>query len=691
MEYWPYLEGILHNAPPRHAESLLQKPCLVPLPGSELINRLLATAAWANMHMLLSRHMLSSLARKRDTADREVPEAMYALLAAVLPNLLYPSLEYTPWLVLPLPVIQKDLGRLIYILAGLLPQGRETYYPGNFSPEGLRAIEQARQVFAAMHPGFTGSLVLIPLLEENGPSITGGSLGLPLALALHLLHTRRRWPEGLYASGCLDRQGKILRVDGLAEKCSILPDPRWVFLSGSDAERYPGKTSVTPVETLSRAIENLEWILMGEDPVKAAAWRVYRNNPRHFLLHFHEIPMGFLYDPKSRDILIEIKSRLFEFLPLVTKALHNCTFETSRAALLTALFNDVQLLEIPAFGDVSMEIAVFDYSLARIAHANHIGDTSAIETWTGIQHRLRASVSAEEQLIALNHQFIAERFNRFAFREDIPPRIIELIAEEDKLNLVRFSAKRHLGAMYGTLCQNYGFCGPAYLPRFLDCLEKAVTAFGRTFMTENKRLDCYRFYGLLEAGSREEAVKALNLYLECHETAGLEEWIRVIERHCEAGEKGCLFTVSAILRGFADLDIALTADQLENMHRLLYDKLPASAPHPWQLILFNLARLLARVGKKEAVVVCLDRMVEICNFGGETMQCMGVLAFSQLHVEGLAEKRHYQAAQQLLAKVQQSPYLDQAHFDPLFQLSTLEERLQRVADERKQFFPFTYR
>jgi hypothetical protein len=135
----------------------------------------------------------------------------------------------------------------------------------------------------------------------------------------------------------------------------------------------------------------------------------------------------------------------------------------------------------------------------------------------------------------------------------------------------------------------------------------------------------------------------------------------------------------------------LTPGQLEKIHGLLYGTLPVFGRHPWQLMLFNLARLLTRGGQRPAVAVCLDKMAAVCQAGRETMQSMGLLAFSSLHVQGLAEKHHYRAAKQLLDKMRQSRYLDQAHFAPLYRPASLEERLRTVADGRKRFFPFTYR
>jgi hypothetical protein len=689
VDHWRYLNALLEHAP-SHAEQELRRPCRVPLPDVKVFSRLLAAAARNKLAALLAGHVLSALAA-RELVAGWAPEALGGLLAALFPGRILPPVEQTSWLTAPLPVIQGDTGKLVYLLAGLLPEGGSIYASGNLTPACRRYAEQALALFSAMHPGFAGSLVLIPLLKADGASITGGSLGLPLALALHLLHTRRPWPEGFYASGCLNRQGKILPVDGLVEKCSVLAAPRCLFFAARDAARYSGPAYVNPVATLSQAIEDLEFILLQEDPGKAALFRTYLHGPLHFLAHFNELPPAFLRHDKSRGILKEINNRPFEFLPLVTAALHGCTFEPSRAALLTALYDDGQLLAMPTADDATREVEIFVYSIARIAHANHIGDTAAVETWTKIQHRHSRSITTDDRLLALNHHFIAERFNCYAFRDDIPRPIVDLLEKVERTNRILSDANRNLGAMYGTLCQNFGFCGPGYLAGLLAYKEKAANAFNRKFKAESRRLESYEFYGRLETGEKRDAVKALNRYLELPATAETEEWLGIMKDKLAPGAGGDLFTLSAILRALVDLDTPLSADQLENIHSLLYDNLPAAGHHPWQLMLFNLARLLAGAGKRGEVAECLDRMVDVCNLGKETMQAMGLLAYSELHLQGLAEKRHYRAAEQLLEKMQQNRYLNQAHFAPLYLPVPLERKLRLLVDHRPRFFPFTYR
>lgn len=689
MEHWRYLNVLLENAP-SHAELELQRPCLAPLPDVEFFSGLLATAARNNLASLLAKHALSTLAEKECMPGWPL-EALGDLAATVFPGRALQLGALTAWLILPLPVVQGYTGRLVYLLAGLQPEGSSIYVSGHLSSESLRYAEHIFGNISTMHPGFSGSLVLIPLLKDDSPSITGGSLGLPLALALHLLHTRRAWPEGFYASGCLNPQGRVLPVDGLVEKCGVFENPRCLFFAVPDAECYSGTTYVNGVATLSQAVEDLEFILLGEAPEKAAVFRAYLHSPRHFLAHFNELPSAFLRHDKSRRMLQEIKSKPFEFLSLVTDALHNCTFDTSKAALLTALYDDGQQLQMPTADDAAMEIQVFEYSVARIAHANHVGDTAAVKTWMEIQGRHSRSITTDDRLLALNHHFIAERFNCYAFQDNIPRPIVDLLEKVEQTSKMLSDANRNLGAMYGTLCQNFGFCGPGYLADLLVYKKKAANAFNRKYKSESRRLENYEFYGRLEAREKGNAVLALNRYLECPDTADTGEWLRKMKEKSAPGGRGDLFIVSAILRGLVDLDITLTADQMENIHSLLYDNLPAQGHHPWQLILFNLARLLATAGHKKAVAVCLDKMVEICNQGGETMQAMGLLAYSELYIHGLTEKRHYRATDQLLEKMRQSRYLDHTHFAHLYQPEPFEKRLRLLVDDRARFFPFTYR
>lgn len=689
MEYWQYLHTLL-ECRPSHVEPLLQRPCLAPLPDIEFLDDLLAAAEGTNLADLLRKHLLSSLAQNAHPVDG-ASEVLQRLLVSVFPQLQLAPVEKIPWLVMPLPVVQGTGGKLIYFLAGLLPHAQGVHSSGALSADSMRYTERVFELYTAIHPDFSGSLILMPLRNNDSTPVTGGSLGLPLALALHLLRSRRKWPEGFYTSGCLDVGGNVLPVEGLEEKRSVLENPRCLFLAPADAERYLGKAYAKPVATLTQALEELDFILLGEDPEKAALFRLYLHSPRNFLGHFDELPTVLLRHDKSRKILAEIKSKPTTYLPQVTNALYRCTYEPSRAATLTALYDDGQQLEIPAVDDETTEIEIFEYSLARIAHANHIGDTAAAETWKKIQHRHRESITSGDKLLAHNHHFVAERFNRFAFRNDIPPEIVDLLDKTEQKNEITSDADKILGAMYGTLCQNFGFCGPGYVADLLACKEKAARAFNRKFRVESGRLENYEFYGRLEARDTPKALQALNRYLELPETAETDEWLRILKEKIAPGPRKDLFKVAAILRVLVDLEIPLSAGKLKNIHSMLYANLPAAGHHPWQFILFNLARFLAAAGQENAVVLCLDKMVNVCNLGKETIQVMGLLAYSELYLQGLAEKRHHLAAEQLLKKMQQSHYLDQAHFASLYQPIPLQQKLQLLVDNRARFFPFTYR
>ena len=79
-----------------------------------------------------------------------------------------------------------------------------------------------------------------------------------------------------------------------------------------------------------------------------------------------------------------------------------------------------------------------------------------------------------------------------------------------------------LGRLYGTIGQNYAFCGPEYLEVTEDYLNKAMNIFGDGrkphFLRDWQQDLCYLIYAYLDAGRWARAKELMIRYL------GIEDW-----------------------------------------------------------------------------------------------------------------------------------------------------------------------
>lgn len=667
----------------------MRQPCPQSLQDRQQLDSLLALATRSGLVNLLRRHLLSGLACCG--GDGAQSQLYSELLSSVIPDSAAGSLHGSRWLVFPLPVFQGQKGRIIQVLAGLSPASDSLHIAGNLQHDSQLAAKRTIAALATIRPAFWGTVILIPLLGDSEPPIDGESLGLPLALALYLLQTGSAWPEGIYASGCVNNKGQVQPVAGLKKKFETAVRPRCFFVAERDQHKLAESVTVIGCVTLDQALEDLEFMLLSDDPEQVVKLRGYSHNPDHLLLHFHELPLPFCRHPRSSQLLSALREDPGKHLKEAANALETCTYDAARAALLADIFPIEAIERVIAGADTHGLLHAFEWCTARIAHANHIGDTASGADWAGLQQQLALHVTTDELLSSLNHHFVADRFNRYNFSIEIPPTVLELLDQEERRNAACFRPNRQLGAMYGTLCQNFGFCGPLFLDTFDEYANRAEAAFGNRYAGEKQRLLAYRLYVLLDAEDGRGAGLALNRYLHLAETAGPDDWHSALCRSLEEKRQESPYGAALILRTMADLDIRLSATQLDDIGNLLATHLPRHGQHPWQLISLNSARLLIRDDRVEACRAHLRRMAEICCNGGETMQVMALLAYSELHIHGLAGGEQYRRAEELVNDIQLSRHLKQEHFAGLFHHNSTQKMLRHLADNRALFFPFSYR
>lgn len=691
MSSWQQLQTLLTHSP-RHAQSILRQPCRFPLPDRGTSNNLMSKATSLGMANQLSRYLLSSLAHQTANDPREAE--YLELLSTVAPEVSLATLEGTSWLMVPLLTTQGvNGGRLVHVLAGLVPGQQPLLAAVGFSAGSRDALQIAYSACSRLHHVLGKSLVVIALTSQQTPPICGCSLALSFSFATYLLDRQRPWPEGIYATGCLDSRGSVIAVDGIEEKCRVarVHSGKAIFVAAGNREDVPYPLVAVPCTTLAQALNDLEYVLLANEPDELVKFRPFLLNEKLLLTHFYELPSSLLQHPECKQALQSIAEHPDDYLYHAVRALHNCAFDVVRAIRLTSLFPIETLQELIDRGDDQTAQNIYEWCINLIACANHCGNTHSIQPWRNFQHSLENTVAADQHLVAWNHLFVADRFNRYHFDPEIPEDIKRLIAEEEARNIIAPRPNKNLGAMYGTLSQNCGFCGPNLFAGLVAYAEKAEASFDKRFAMEKSRLHNYRIYGYLDRLEFQDAGAWLSRYLGLAQNSSPESWLDQISNLLTGNREGRLFALALVLRTLADMGFRPRKMRLHTMTTEVVRKIPRHAQHPWQLILMNLARLVGDSGSAAECRVLLQRAATVCEAGGETMQAMVLLVYAEMQFQGVIDRAEVAAAETARQLVLASRYLYQPHFQSLRNEPDTEAMLASVHRDRSTLFPFSYR
>lgn len=687
VNHWRQLETLLSYSP-EHASLLLQSPCHSLPPDLPCYLRLEQKAAKVHLTQLLRKHMLTSMAFN-DSMD----EAQALMLARILQEYcevsLLPPNNRIQWIVFPVPVTRGSNGRIMQILLGHCSDGSSRIDARQMSPDSLAAVAEARDALSTLDTEANGTLILLPLLPDDSRPLTGRSLGLPCAIALHLLTDKLQWPGGLLATGRLAADGRVHSVSGLKEKQAAMQDIRCFIVPENETVADCG--NAIGCYTLNQAIDAVDLFSLATTPEQINRYRHSLTDPKHFLDHFHELPLPFLTMEKCKQYILRMSAQPHIYLENAAKKLHTCTCDPPRGVILATLYTAEQLANAVET-EPKMLRHVINWCVGRLAYANHSGETSGVDTWLRLHDRLQTEMPVEELLESLNHRFITTRLNRYVFSPKIPPPIAALL-EEEAGKKASCKANRHVGAMYGTLAQNCGFCGPDYFDQLDSYSAMAERAFSRIYSDECRRLQVYRLYGLLDREEIGRIADLLNPYLDLPHSAEPSQWLTEAAKRIASKNNDDHYTALLTLRTVADLvelgkilPALSLAETIGTLPRIGSMRMH----HPWQLIAFNMARLFLSHNLRAQAVSLFEQSIAICRRGCETMQAMALLGYAELHKHSLADKIHYREAGQVLQHIETSRYLNREHFSPL-QGYSIADALEKVADNKRRFFPFSYR
>ncbi len=540
------------------------------------------------------------------------------------------------------------------------------------------------------------NLYTFALLPPNAKMDIGGrSLGLSIALAALSALTGEPTIKGLLATGDVspDPPFKIRPVSEIEVKSDLVCRGGYRLFLIPDTGTNTGQPSSTipiqPVLDLRQAwflarLYSPEWkkdlVLMTHIPHDP---KLLANN----CLDIHVDLLERLLDcPEMRDLVRQMIQDQDCVQTIISK-LDNCyrfnVKEPRKAAVLRTIFSQEE-----DFSSLKNRypIMAFQWAVLNLKHANHCGDNATSRYWKEQANELQQecrTTKPQDYSHFLNNLCVSLH-NTYTFHPDPPVEFMEALQEEERCS--RGTINEVLGSMYGTLAQNYAFCGPAWLKQVVQYVNLAQDLFGQGEVLESRkdwiREYSYLVYAFLDANHIRKARTALWNYLDIQDWSGLPAWEQM-QRY----EQG------ALARYLADSSSRKTvAKEMDIAGKLLREVSPESfqPDHPNQLIAWNFGRLSWVLGNLPLAGQWLETSIRLCQCSNETIAVMTLLPLSGLHRAGLLTEDHRKIFEHTKESVRSSSFLNQEHFKELM-AGPVEKVLTMVWEDAGRFFPFSSR
>lgn len=591
-----------------------------------------------------------------------------------------------------------------HLLCGLARDGRgelliSPWSRHLFDPLFIQSMEKAHEMFLDRgDSGPTVSFCVFPLSEPLDYALfCGDSAGLPVYLCGRQLLEGKTWPENLAATGRLE-DGRIAEVGHIREKMAEAEK------SGARIFLYPASNLPPDQEGNGSMIclpaDDVSWAhcacdLGRSDPEHLHRFLDILSSPRQFAAFCGDIPDSAtsLADRAVARLVPGIISApdLFERFSGQMETLM-VSGRYSYASFLVSRFN-------PGIEKAGNLTPVHDlkWSVFNLELANHRGDVASARFWSDRAGRVKVQALKHPAGRGLdpwvaNHGFVAACHNHYNFRPEMVQGLAVLAEKVEHFLLYSIDAEDgviepSLGAIYGTMAQHFGFCGPAYLQETLRFSKKAMERFGGTygepeFSSEKAsilRQYNYITYAFLDAGNTEEARRHLLLYLEQPDLESVAGRLDVLSD----------WELALVARYMADRgDGPLVAACVEFAGKARENRVAQS--HPWQLWCLNMARCALKTGDTRLARELAFQSLDICRSArsGDAMNVMALLPLSFLYAQGLAPL--HDLAPHYKATAETALGLNPDHFSAL-NPQDCKAGLADISRRPAAFFPFSYR
>lgn len=602
------------------------------------------------------------------------------------------------WAAVPVAVVLDKSPRLRYFMIGLLPNAESNpSWPDWANPlmaeTTKKSIVTARNACSrriSLSGGF--GFYCYPLaIPNNNVQFTGGSLGLPFAIGFMALLTAESVSESVLATGTIDEQGRILGVEQIEAKATLAGREKYsLFLYPSENSPPPAPEflEILPVSHIDQArmCAVLHAPDRANDLIKLSGMI---EDPENFARTCDSFPAEWLDWMNREGITVPTMERVCNsaesfnsFVTTFERCLEKWKLERCEALKRMAdpdLFSNTTKIT---------PLATFKWHMLTMALANHRGRVEeAIECSKRAEALLEKARQQNLDICAEyhNHKFVSVH-NLYQFAPLLPEEVqktLDFLKERYALNCrTGCTTDKTLGGLYGSIAQNFGFCGQEYI----DDVEKYTVLAQRAF-GDGEIPECiegwlrplhYLTYGALEAGLMEKASNTLLRYFQIEKwedlwpaIEGFDQWQHALLARFLADAE----STSKIKRYF---DLVYTS---RNQH--------LKPEHPYQLWAYNMGRLAKRLGLWQEAVDAFAESLALClsREQGPTVHVMALLPLSGLQQMGELKRVDLTKAEKAVRSAAER--LNHDHFQ-LLKENDLKTVLKKVWEQPGKLFPFTY-
>ncbi len=601
--------------------------------------------------------------------------------------------EQGRWRAVPVFLTGDQDSFLRCFVTGFVPEIQTPLWPEWAGPlmseETRRAVSDAAAAVSRLSCRNAGSLFCYPLTLPNAcVQFRGRSLGLSLGLGFLAALHGNAFPAEIGLTGDLREDGRVEKVASVQKKTGLAIARGFrVFLhpSANLVPKQPKDILLLPVKNLNQARMLMQLYSPGESE-GLGLFSDMLENPLQFIRNIQSVPSQWIEwawrHDYARPVMEQICSSPSLFSALTDRFENTVrSSHTGSAEVISGLISwGPELEKIRQIAPLS----AFRWAALNLCMCNHRGRPSRAEEWGRIAQgllgeALRADIRAVTDYF--NYVFIL-RHNRYDFRTELPQglqTVLDLL-EKQYAPQCAFGCPVHmsLGAIYGSMTQNYAFCGPDFLRETLSFSAKARKALGEHTVPEYReewlRQYNYLTYAYLDAGNADSARETLSVYLESPDLiggfSGFSQWQHALTA-----------------RFLADTQ----APESESYYGLCRENpaISAATAHPWQIWCLNMGRIAWFLNEKADSIRWFRRSLEYClsDCFGSTVRVMSLLPLSHLQATGNLPEHLPEITCQIHKAAQK---VNSRHFRILSE-QKLEKVLESVRNSPARWFPFTYR
>lgn len=557
--------------------------------------------------------------------------------------------------------------------------------------------QSVRNAFDLLHEssGITFELCCVPVCVFSGSALfNGDSAGLAIYIGIRSLLEKRKYPSKTAATGRI-RNGDIQAAGFINQKMERAKNEGFSFFVYPSENRMIDTGSAYPLQCFQADSPDMAFIIPELESLGTGTVNIIYDclsSPEKFASLCGSLPEISLtpFQNRIENVANEISasSGLFKkFIPNFRQLVKSSKYRT--ASDISKSFN--RAVESSTSID---PVSMAGWFIINLEMANHEGKVDLAS-----QYLEKARICMPEALRTTegrqlfnwlgNYEFVHKRHNYYDFRTEMPEKFPALIETAEKIFAIttadiQGASEPALASIYGTIAQNYAFCGPDFINESISCSIKSIETFGGVHsgeIPEHAKEDClrqysYMTYAFLDAENFTEAERHLLLYLErnsfneiMHDPGRLSEW-----QH------------SVLIRFLASVyNESFFNNYLSFCQNRQYDFV--ADRHPWQLWFYNMAKCAVNAGMTELSMKFAYRSLEICESeaSGDTVRVMSLLPLTILY-----KKENHILDSKIIKAKNLAINLNRNHFLPL-NGSEPEDIMRTVSDNTDVLFPFSYR